>query len=278
LHYINNKQVIIEMKRLYFLLPFAAILAMVFISSCGSNDNETIAMDSITVDRAVSISNEVNAPSCKVHISLLFAHENNGSKAKFVNKAIIAKIFGFEKLEVKQAVDSFTNNYLSNYKKNLTKLYNADRKDKNSKSLGWYDYHYILKGSSMKGRKGIMIYNLELDSYEGGVHGISEQQNLNFSTRSGKRLTLNDIFVPGYKEELNSLLLKALEDKTGSKDINELHRRSYLLSNDMYATENFMLNDGTITFVYNPYEIAPFAVGSTELTLSDSDLSNILKK
>lgn len=266
-----------ELKRLYFLIPVVALIAMCGTSSC-NNDEDTIEMDSVTVDRQISISNEANAPACKVHISLLFANDNNGPKATFVNGSIISKAFGFEKLAVRQAVDSFTNNYLSDYKNNLTKLYQADKKAKNNVSSGWYDYHYVLTSTAINGRKGVMIYTLQLDSYEGGAHGNSQQQIFNFSTKSGKLLTLNDVFVPGYEKELNDLLLKALEDKTSSKDMNELHNKSYLLSNDMYASENFMLNDGNITFVYNPYEIAPFALGSTELTLSDSDLSNILKK
>ena len=45
---------------------------------------------------------------------------------------------------------------------------------------------------------------------------------------------------------------------------------------DIFPAENFILGDETITFVYNPYEIAPYALGSTELTLPYSQLSKIL--
>ena len=36
------------------------------------------------------------------------------------------------------------------------------------------------------------------------------------------------------------------------------------------------MNDETITFVYNPYEIAPYAVGSIELVITYNEVSQIL--
>jgi hypothetical protein len=46
---------------------------------------------------------------------------------------------------------------------------------------------------------------------------------------------------------------------------------------DIYAPQNFILDDDEIIFIYNPYEIAPYDKGNTELTLSYSQLKEILK-
>ncbi len=46
---------------------------------------------------------------------------------------------------------------------------------------------------------------------------------------------------------------------------------------DIFPSENFILGDETITFVYNPYEIAPYAMGSTELIIPFSDIEKLLK-
>ena len=43
------------------------------------------------------------------------------------------------------------------------------------------------------------------------------------------------------------------------------------------GSENFILSEETITFVYNPYEIAPYNVGSTELIIPFSDIKELLK-
>ena len=58
--------------------------------------------------------------------------------------------------------------------------------------------------------------------------------------------------------------------------MNELKDAGYLYSMDIFPSENFILNDETITFVYNPYEIAPYALGSIELIITYSEVSQIL--
>jgi hypothetical protein len=47
---------------------------------------------------------------------------------------------------------------------------------------------------------------------------------------------------------------------------------------DMFAPENFILGKDDITFIYNPYEIAPYAMGKTELILTYDDMDDIMKK
>ena len=85
-----------------------------------------------------------------------------------------------------------------------------------------------------------------------------------------------DVFAPGYDIQLKNSLMKALKSKTGLNSMNELKEAGYLYSMEMFASENFILNDETITFVYNPYEIAPYAVGSIELVITYSEVSQIL--
>ena len=46
---------------------------------------------------------------------------------------------------------------------------------------------------------------------------------------------------------------------------------------DMFPTENFIIGEETLTFIYNPYEIAPYNMGMTELIIPYSDIEKILK-
>ena len=41
--------------------------------------------------------------------------------------------------------------------------------------------------------------------------------------------------------------------------------------------DNFLVEDGQITFIYNESEIAPHAKGEIRITLKDSELKDILK-
>jgi len=78
--------------------------------------------------------------------------------------------------------------------------------------------------------------------------------------------------APGFEQKLNEQLLEALLDKTGAKDINQLHEEGYLYSMDMFASENFILGDDEITFIYNPYEIADYSKGRIELKIDIDEL------
>lgn len=47
----------------------------------------------------------------------------------------------------------------------------------------------------------------------------------------------------------------------------ELKNKGYWLEN-LSPTENFIVNTVGLTWLYNPYEIAPYAMGTTQITLS----------
>ena len=51
----------------------------------------------------------------------------------------------------------------------------------------------------------------------------------------------------------------------------------YLVMNDMYVTENFELGKDTIRFHYNQYDIAPYALGSSDLTFTYEELKDLIK-
>ena len=89
---------------------------------------------------------------------------------------------------------------------------------------------------------------------------------------------LADIFVPGYEQRLSDLLQKALCDNVGVSSIKELKDQGYLYSMDMFPSENFILGNEAITFIYNPYEIAPYEKGAIELTINYSQIDDILNK
>ena len=47
----------------------------------------------------------------------------------------------------------------------------------------------------------------------------------------------------------------------------ELQNKGYWLEN-LVPTENFYVNAMGLTWLYNPYEIAPYAMGTIQITLS----------
>lgn len=263
------------MKKIWISIIVSALTICV---GCGNNTSTpTITFEKVKVNKKVALSSDSNAPSCNVAIEVDYANSDNGETAKAINDAIEKKLFSMNGLSMQQAVDSFVSQYTHEYKQDLTPLYVEDKGDELKRR--WYEYEYNIETDTKVGRDdAVVIYMITLDYYEGGAHGIQQLLVMNFDMRTGKQLTLLDIFVPGYETRLSEMLLEKLMDMTDSKTMEELKDKGFLYSMDMFPSENFMLEENHITFVYNAYEIAPYAMGMTTLELSYSELSEILKK
>lgn len=240
----------------------------------GGNDEDAIKFDSFEVDKVAVLSNDDPSPRCQVHLHMNQATKACGHRGELINATVMRRLLDLEDSSMKLAAETFADKYTQSYITNMLPLYNQDRSDTLKRQ--WYEYHYIIDTNTQKGSKNSVVYLATIDYYEGGAHGINQLLTMNFDTRTGRLLTMKDIFASGYEQPLQEMLLQALMEKTGLNSLTALHEKGYLYSMDIFPAENFILGDETITFVYNPYEIAPYALGSTELTLPYSQLSKIL--
>jgi len=117
----------------------------------------------------------------------------------------------------------------------------------------------------------------------GGAHGLETRNYYNFDLKTGKTITENDLFKPNYKAELSELIKKRIVEE--SKEVKEAKDTEPILSledTDFWADSikpngNFYITDESINYVFNPYEIAPYYIGQTEVTIPFNRLKNILK-
>lgn len=253
------------------------IMMMAFFHACGNKEKgNDICFDKVSVSRDIALTDDADSPRCRISIEVDHVKSGDDEKDKTINAEIIKELFNLENLTMSQAADSFANTYVRNYKESLTKLYSEDKTESSRHS--WYEYNYTLKTETQTGRNGIIIYIASLNFYEGGSHGITQKLVTNFDINTGKKLALEDVFVPGYEHQLNEVLLTALEEKVGVRGIAGLHKEGYLYSLSIFAPENFIIGEKAITFIYNVYEIAPYAKGLTELTIEYPDIEHLLIK
>ena len=254
------------------LLYSAAIV--LFLCAC-SQERDAITFETVTVDKTVALSNDSVPPMCSVTIRLEEATPESGRAGEIINATVTERLLRRSDDGIRQAAEAFATDYTDNYVKSLLPLYNQDRRDPNKHA--WYHYHYIINSHTQPGSKGTVAYLTDINSREGGNHVVSQQVVMNFEAATGRLLTINDIFVDGFEIRLNPILLKALKEKTGLSSMKALHDKGYLHGMDIYVPENFILSNDAITFIYNPDEIAPYSVGSTELTIAYAAIDNILR-
>lgn len=115
--------------------------------------------------------------------------------------------------------------------------------------------------------------------YTGGAHGLGTIFLTVFDLKLNKVLTLNDIFVPGYKAKLQSVLENKLREEFEIPANSPLNgNEGILFDKHLALTKNFYLTGSGIGFIYNPYEVAPYVVGQIELFVPFSEIRSILKK
>lgn len=217
----------------------------------------------VTVERTVGIDDSQDAPQCRVRLDILQAKNATSEAGRLINEAIVRKIFDLEELSIQAAADSFANTYTRDYRQNMAPLYREDRSDEAKHA--WYEYHYNVSTEVRSEAKDVTSYLITIDYYEGGAHGITQMLTMNFDSKTGRQIQLTDIFGADYEATVNDRLLEALYDKTGERTQEALHQRGYLYSMDMFIPENYIIGDDKVTFIFNPYEIAPYSEGRIEL-------------
>lgn len=93
-----------------------------------------------------------------------------------------------------------------------------------------------------------------------------------FDKKNGNLLKLSDIFKENYETELNNLINDRYKQMLMTEDFIGFDEPP------IEYTNNFALDNKTIIFLYNEYEIGPYVAGSIEVDISYDALSNILKQ
>lgn len=253
------------------------ITATFALAGCtGMSTPAQLTFDSLSVEKRVALTADTNSPAYEMKLNVKYVKEGSDEMRKSVNDAITAKIFNLHNVDIKMAVDSFVNENTQTYINDMRPLYEEDKRDIDKRPI--YEYAADINTRTEDGKEGVVTYFINMYNFTGGAHGLTQLLTLNFDKATGRTITLEDVLVVGYKQKLNEMLQKALMEEADCKDINELHDKGYLFSMEMYPSNNFVLGKDGITFIYNPYEIAPYALGRIELTISYSTLEPIMKK
>lgn len=257
------------------------LVSCFLLSGCNGQkqiDNETVK--TVKVEEQAHLQDDTTSPSCKITIDYSYLAESGAadSMAQRINRTIQAHILGKEyaRMNPEAAVDSFKNAYMNNYRKEVNEFYQEDLKNGTSKDElpTWYNYEYGLTTRFSEGKEGILNFIAETIEYTGGAHPNSWNRWMNFDKKTGKPLTLKDVFMAGSEKPISDMLLKELITEMATRledssitSVEGLRNAGILNSTDMYVPDNFLLEKEKVSFLYNKYDIAPYAVGTITLSL-----------
>lgn len=130
-------------------------------------------------------------------------------------------------------------------------------------------YLYEIEGCPIDNdNDSILSYQTSIDCYLGGAHGNYVVNYYNFSVKTGKLLNINDIIPADKQAQVLKDMEKQLCKDWDAKDIAELQENTGItMLGDLFLTNNFILKRDSILFLFNQYEIAPYAAGLISVTV-----------
>lgn len=276
-----------NMKRKYVSFVAFAIATCCFLFSCGNKESKNIGalkFDSVKVARTEHLFGDNTKPACKLTISFTYPTQSSDVMLKdSLMKQFVISCFGEQYVGktpsdiLKQYADAYANDYRHDLEPTFlqeSKKLTEDGEHVNTRS--WYAYYKQLDSKILYYEKNLLIYKINYSENTGGAHGMYTTTFVNFDLSRKKMIHLGDLFEGEYQDELSDCIWDQLMTDHHAKSRDELENLGYGVTNEITATENFYLSDKGITFYYNVYDIAPYAMGPVSVTIPFSKVTRLL--
>ncbi len=220
-------------------------------------------------------------------IKKLTDKKNLGNKYSFTTQFSFPYFISFLNIEKLKVIDSllkahlFTENdafktieaiFESEINKNIAKNIGLDENSENNGTFGNPNFEQNIGCDIVFDSNNIVIFEILHYLYSGGAHGLHSYDYLIIDVENEKKLSFSDIFEKSKVSNIHKKVIDALK-----KD-NDL--RVNLFSDtfeDVGLSENFYFDKENFYFVYAPYEIGTYSLGSPQIKVPISELKPFLK-
>ncbi|UEG54930.1 DUF3298 and DUF4163 domain-containing protein [Mucilaginibacter daejeonensis] len=138
---------------------------------------------------------------------------------------------------------------------------------------------FELDGKVSVVRQDSSLVTLAYDGYmyAGGAHGSTVTRYINWDVKADKKIELENILKPGYETELNKVAEKIFRKQENLTETASL-KDNYFFKDDRFAlNKNFLITPLGLTFLYNQYEIKPYAAGQTTVDVPYAQIKTLIQ-
>ena len=112
----------------------------------------------------------------------------------------------------------------------------------------------------------------------GGAHPLSIVQFANYDLQSGKRISIDDIILPQARPELVKLAEDVFRATRELDSESSLADMGFDFKDGQFdLPENMALTQDALIFYFNPYEIAAYVYGPSEIKVYFSQMGDLKK-
>lgn len=232
-----------------------------------------VILDTLTYHLHKNVIEGKDVPNYDILCRLISAKGDDDASRQF-NSQLCGTFFGKEGMPLDSAVHIFADSLAQAYEVELKQFYDPTCEDSFV-----FQYTYDMQASvEDDSRAGISAYSVIVTSYMGGAHGSHDVYCLNLNNHTGRAIRCADFFRQESISQVKGLIEKSLMDRNGCTSMEQLMEKTSICSlGEVYVRDNnFLLLSDSVEFLYNPYEIAPWACGLISARVSYSDLSSCI--
>ncbi|KAB1066142.1 DUF3298 and DUF4163 domain-containing protein [Salibacter halophilus] len=235
---------------------FLIILGL-FLTSCGNQSEKSSAEKSDSTIKKPTIQHKLierTVDNCNTqsdtctYASVKYPVFSGSDRDKELNKFIFDSILNVnDTSELRSSLDSFLIQWRKTY-------------EMMDEAMPW------VKESAFMASFEDSLLHIEQSHYlySGGAHGNYGEFHSYFSWPELRHLSWKN-FIDESENELIAKLKTNHAKAMKSKSYNDLIDKGYIFDDSLYVHNNFVIGKDSISFLYNPYEIAPYSEGIVKI-------------
>ncbi len=214
------------------------------------------------------------SPSGKIQLALLTPAESSDPLiSDSLRKIILGKYCRSNDFHLNpdSNLNRMKQSYADNYVSSNQELYKSNI---GGQSMNWesLEFMHILYND----RNFLTFYTISY-AFTGGAHGMEVFDFNVVDLKTGKIISLAEIFAADQETALTALLTREFQKLNNVKPGQKLTEAGFFVD-EVKPSRNFYITDEGIGFFYNHYEIAPYSNGPSNCFLTYEELRPLMRK
>lgn len=269
------------MKHISFYFGIFCIIAL-SLFSCNTKEtpahDNVIEFDTIYSTQNYHWDNDSTQPSCNLKLTFIYPKTYNDKAILDSLQQIFVSCFFDETYALfspKDAVANYGKAYIENYKEDV-KIF-SENNDEHDDREEFFSYYETTANHITFNRGGVLSFQVTQSNYKGGASSYEFLNNYVVNLKTGKLITEDDIFKPGYEKLLTPIFRDYLIKSNKVQSINELEDLGYFGIEEMAPNDNFLLDNKGITYIFNKGEYSAYKLDAIKVFIPFNEIDLALK-
>lgn len=281
-----------------FRLLMSTTLVVVIFSCNGNKVNDTttdnnIGFDSVILRKEKHLFNDTTKSKATIELKLLTPNSSTPENIKtLIENCFKTSVFGGgvdSKKSINDLAQSYVGNYLKEYNQ-LEAIYLKDQQEFSKKKAAneddsdlydpmesAYSYEHSTDLNIQFNKSNLLSYTVQRYDYTGGAHGMTTDSCFTILLDKGRFMKQEDLFEESSLDKIAELIIEQIAADNKVDDPLKLEEQGFFSIKEIRPNGNIYATNVGITWIYNPYDIAAYAIGSVVVTIPYSELKPYLK-